>query len=102
MGNASVIICFFFLHSVTNGPQASNVHVQNIIYYYARALGFASGCAKADRSKILSLKVSMNNNVAKCGLDCSRSAGWLQGRALPCTCMRTLVTIFAVAYSADL
>ena len=43
--------------------------MQNAIYYYNQAFGFASGCAMACSSKMLSLNVlRLHNYVAKCNL----------------------------------
>ena len=60
---------FFFTFSQQikfNGPQASNTRMQNVIYYYNQAFAFASGCAMAYSSKMLSLNVlRLKNYVAK-------------------------------------
>lgn len=67
-----IIRVFFFTFSQQikfNGPQASNARMQNVIYYYNQAFGFASGSAMAYSSKMLSLNVlRLNNYVAKCNL----------------------------------
>ena len=66
------VIIFFFAFSQQikfNGPQASNARMQNVIYYYNQAFGFAIGSAMAYSSKMLSLNVlRLNNYVTKCNL----------------------------------